>query len=88
MSRSHELQPGMEKKGGFLNAWKRFNQVSAAVLAAAGIVFEQPILLGLAAIDILQSYVIGKIEKARERRQVTKQLGSKALLGTRKPAFV
>ena len=79
MAQVYESQPTPERKSGFLAAWKRFNNVSAAVLAAAGIVFEQPVLLGLAAIDVVQSIMIGKFEKWRQRRKATKQLGGKVL---------
>ena len=83
MARSSESQPSAERKSGFLSTWKKFNTVSAAVLATAGVVFEQLVLLGLAAIDILQNYVIGRFEKWRVRRKAGKALGGQALRGAR-----
>lgn len=74
-----EAQSGGNKKGRFLELWKKFNTVSAAVLASAGVVLEQPLLLGLAAVDVAQSWAIGRFEKWRDKRKAGKSLGASAL---------
>ncbi len=79
MAVNHESQPSQERKSRFLRVWKTFNKVSAAVLATAGIIFEQPVLLGLAAIDVIQNILINKYEKWRAKRQASKKIGGAAL---------
>jgi hypothetical protein len=70
-----------ERRGGLVGFLKRFNKISAAVFATAGIVLENPTLLGLAAIDVAQSYGLGRYEKWRDRRKAQKGLGKIAIAG-------
>lgn len=75
-----ESQPGAEKKGRFLRFYKNFNKISAAVLLTAGVVFESPILLGLAAIDLAQVGLVKWIENRRKAKR-TNKMGSLAVAG-------
>ncbi len=75
MAKNPEVQSGTERKGRFLRAWKNFNKVSAAVLAAAGVIFESPLLLGLAAIDLAQVGIAKWLENRKKNKKATKMGG-------------
>lgn len=74
-----EAKTGGERKGGLVGFLKKFNKISAAVFATAGVILESPALLGLAAIDVGQSYLLNRYEKWRDRRKAHKSLGSLAV---------
>jgi hypothetical protein len=77
MAKSFESSASSNK--GFLEFWKRFNKVSAIVLASAGVVLENPALLGLAGVDIAQNFVINRVQEGRSKSKAKKGLGKVAL---------
>jgi hypothetical protein len=77
MANSFESSASSNK--GFLEFWKRFNKVSAIVLASAGVVLENLALLGLAGVDVAQNFVINRVQEGRSKRKASKELGKAAL---------
>jgi hypothetical protein len=77
MANSFESSASSNK--GFLEFWKRFNKVSAIVLASAGVVLENLALLGLAGVDVAQNFVINRVQEGRSKRKASKGLGKAAL---------
>jgi len=71
-----------EGKGGFLELWKRFNKVSAFVLAAGGVVLGEPALLAWAGIDVAQNYLINRFQEWRAKSKA-KGLGKIAVGGSK-----
>jgi hypothetical protein len=77
MAKSFETSASSKK--GFLEFWKKFNKVSAIVLVSAGVVLENPALLGLAGVDVAQNFVINRVQEGRSKRKASKGLGKVAL---------
>ena len=73
-----EVQSG-EKKNRLVEFYKRFNKISFAVLATAGVVLKSEVLLGLAAIDLTQIYLVNRIQEWNKRRKAGKAAGRAAL---------
>jgi hypothetical protein len=78
-----EAKPSTERKGRLVSFLKKFNKISAAIFATAGIILESTALLGLAVIDIGQSYLLNRYEKWRDRRKAHKNIGSLAVAGAK-----
>ena len=72
-----------EKKGSLVSFLKKFNKVSAAVLLSAGVILESGPLLALGAIDVGQSYLLGRYEKWRDKRKAAKGAGKAAISGAK-----
>lgn len=83
MASKAESAVGSERKGRIIGFLRRFNKISAAVFAAAGVVLQNAALLGLAAFDVAQNYALSRYEKWRGRRQArsAQKAGRIALAG-------
>lgn len=78
---SKSAEAGKGERKGFVGFLKKFNKISAAVFLSAGVVFESGPLLALGAVDVGQSYLLGRYEKWRDKRKAAKNLGRAALSG-------
>lgn len=78
---TEKLAPTGEQGNRLLRFYKKFNKISAAVFASAGIIFDSGVLLGLAAFDVAQAWGVSKLEKWNQRRKADKTLGGLAIKG-------
>jgi hypothetical protein len=79
---NQSAETGKGERRGLVGFLKKFNKISAAVFLSAGVIFESGTLLALGAIDVGQSYLLGRYEKWRDKRKAGKNIGRVAMSGT------
>jgi hypothetical protein len=78
MAKGLEAQSG-SGEGRFVQFYKKFNKISAAVFASAGIITGQEALFIPAAFDVAQIYGVNKLQEWNKKRKSSKSLGGFAL---------
>jgi hypothetical protein len=81
MAKNFEAPAGEKGESRVVRAYKAWNKISAAALAAAGVIFESTTAFVLAGVDIAQNALINRAQEWWKKRKVSKTLGKTATAG-------